>query len=103
MKTERKMLKTSLIGIVVLFCAVAKTCPPPQCPSCWGNWPDCDVWKCTGCSSCEGTSCVDVESFGCFLVSLILGLVAFFHYLRFLKNFKAHIMIGFMIPENNVS
>ena len=58
MKMERKMLKTSLIGIVVLFCAVAKACLPPPCTSCWDNWPDCDTWRCTTCEQCSGGGCV---------------------------------------------
>jgi hypothetical protein len=39
------------------------------------------------------------QSFGYFLVSLTLGVIAFYHYLRFLKYFKQRILTGFVIPE----
>jgi len=40
------------------------------------------------------------QSSGYFFVSLALGLIAFYHYLRFLKYFKGHILAGFVVPGN---
>ena len=59
MRTSKQILCVVLIGMSMILSVKSPACPPPPCTSCWGNWPDCDVWKCTGCTSCEGTSCMD--------------------------------------------
>ena len=43
------------------------------------------------------------QSFGYFFVSLTLGVIAFYHYLRFLKYFKQRILTGFVIPETTTT
>lgn len=57
MKTKSIRSGAFIIGFCLLLGVRAFACDPP-CPPCWSNWPDCNVWSCSGCQRCNGLECV---------------------------------------------